>query len=111
MRYFIDYRFDESTEAFQPIGIWMHNPVDGDVDMYYADPDCHEADEANWILNRLVEAGLKTPPYFLDFHQQRAGYHGMRGSVLEVETAVNYDDFGRKTLITSISWENNAVAD
>jgi len=98
IRYFIDYRFDEATGEFLPIGIWMHNPDDGDVDMYYLDASCPEAEEANWVINRLVEAGLKTPDDFLEFHQQRAGYLGMRGSVLEVETALSYGDFSLQAI-------------
>ena len=59
IRYFIDYRFDEATGEFLPIGIWMHNPDDGDVDMFYPDESCPEAEEAIWVINRLVEADLK----------------------------------------------------
>lgn len=109
IRFFIDYRFDDATGEFQPIGVWMHNPDDGDVDMLYSDKSCPEAEEANWVINRLVEADLKTPPDFLDFHQQRAGYLGMRRPVLEAETDLNYDEFGRQTLQAAVKRENNAT--
>ena len=39
LRYFIDYRYDEKVGRFLPIGIWIHNTVDGAVDIYYIDPD------------------------------------------------------------------------
>lgn len=110
IRYFIDYRFDEATGEFQPIGVWMHNPDDGDVDMFYLDESCPEAEEAMWVINRLVEADLKTPPDFLEFHQQRAGYRGMRGPVREVETELGYEEFGRRALEESIGRESDAAA-
>ena len=31
IRYIIDYRFDESVDEFLQIGVWMHNPVEGDM--------------------------------------------------------------------------------
>jgi len=89
----------------------MHNPDDGDVDKYYLDQSCPEAEEANWVINRLVEAELKTPPDFLEFHQQRAGYRGMRGSVLEVETDLRYTEFGRRILEEAVQKESDAAAD
>jgi len=110
LRFFIDYRYDEAFKYFRPIGVWMHNPADGDVDIYYEDPECPESDEANWILNRLVEGGLKTPDDFLDYHQQRAGYRGMRGPVREIETDLNYNQFGRAVLQNAIEREGNAAS-
>jgi hypothetical protein len=86
VRFFIDYKFDDALGGFKPIGVWMHNPIDGDVDIFYVDPECPEADEANWIINRLVEAGLKTPDDFLEYHATRAGYRGMRSTVKETIT-------------------------
>jgi len=54
--------------------------------------------EAQWLINRLVESDLNTPPDFLEFHQARAGYRGMRSKIFEAETALNIDEFMRKTL-------------
>ncbi len=106
--YFLEYRYDDDVGAFKPIGVWMHNPADGDVDIFYVDPECPEAEEANWIMNRLVEAGLKTPDDFLEFHATRTGYHGMRGPVREVETELSYDAFGRMVFDEAIMRETNA---
>lgn len=110
LKYFVEYRFEEAAGRFLPIGVWMHNPADGDVDVFYEDPECPEASEANWILNRLVEADLKTPDDFLEYHQQHAGYRGMRGPVREVETDLDYDAFGGKVLQEAIERENDATA-
>jgi len=98
LRYFVDYRYDDALGGFKPIGVWMHNPADGDVDMFYLDPECPEADEVNWVLNRLVEGGFKTPEDFLEYHATRAGYRGMRGPVRETETELGYEAFAKSAL-------------
>jgi len=108
-QYFIEYRYDGASGEFKPIGIWMHNSVGGDVDIFYADPECLKADEANWILNRLVEGDLKTPDDFLEYHQQRAGYRGMRVPVKETETDLTYDQFARVILQQAVAREENDV--
>lgn len=109
LRYFIEYSYEGASGEFKPIGVWMHNPVDGDVDIFYADPECPEEDEANWILNRLVEADLKTPDDFLEYHQKRAGYRGMRGLVRDAETELTYDQFARTILQQAVPREENNV--
>lgn len=109
LKFFIEYRYENTFGGFQPIGVWMHNPVDGDVDIFYTDPECPEADEANWILNRLVEAGLKTLDDFLDYHQLRSGYCGMRGQIKETETELSYEQFARAILQQAVAREDNNV--
>ena len=98
LRYFIDYRFDDKPSRLLPIGIWIHNPVNGALDIYYPAQESEEYWDAMWVINRLVESDLKAPPDFLEFHQQRAGYRGMRSRIFEEETDQTYDDFMRKTL-------------
>jgi len=56
------------------------------------------------------EGGIKTPNDFLDYHQQRAGYRGMRGSIREIETDLNYDQFGQAVLQDAIEREGNAAS-
>lgn len=99
IRYFIDYRYEYQKGSFIPIGVWMHNPANGDVDMFYIEPDCPEAEDAKWIINRLVEAGTNTPDDFLVFHATRAGYLGMRGTISQEETKLNYDAFAKSILL------------
>ena len=110
VRYFIDYRMDERTGGFIPIGVWMHNSVDGDVDIFYPDESCPEYEEAMWVINRLVEADMKTPPDFLEFHQQRAWYCEMRGPVTQTDTELGYTEFGKQLLKTVIERESNAIS-
>ena len=66
--------------------------------MYYPDEESDEYSDAMWVINRLVEAGLNAPPDFLEFHQERAGYRGMRSRIFEEETELTIDEFMRKTL-------------
>ena len=98
LRYFIDYRFDDKVEQFLPVGIWIQDVDDLGIDMFYPDATSDEYEEAQWLINRLVESDLNTPPDFLEFHQVRAGYRGMRSKIFEAESALNIDEFMQKTL-------------
>ena len=98
MKYFIDYGFDEKVEQFLPIGIWIQDVDDLGIDLFYPDETLDEYDEATWTVNRLVESDLNAPPDFLEFHQAKAGYRGMRSKIFKAETALNIDEFMQKTL-------------
>ena len=111
LKYFIDYRFDDEAGRFLPIGVWIHNPADGAVDVFYLDQESDEYWDAMWVLNRLAESDLKAPPDFLEFHQARAGYRGMRSAVFEVESELGYDEFMKRTLQGFIARESHATAD
>ena len=111
LRYFIDYGYDGESGRFLPIGIWIHNPVDGAVDIFYPDQESDEYWDVMFVINRLVESDLKAPPEFLEFHQERAGYLGMRSAIFEVETKLGYDEFMKRTLKEFIERESHASAD
>ena len=99
LKYFIDYKFDEKVEQFLPIGIWIQDTDDLGIDMYYTNEESSvEYWDAMWIINRMVESDLNTPPDFLEFHQARTGYREMRSKIFEAETTLNIDEFMRKTL-------------
>jgi hypothetical protein len=68
------------------------------VDFYYSDKESPEYEEALWVINRMVEGGLSTPTDFLEYHQQKAGYRGMRGSILEADTEKYYDEFAKQVI-------------
>ncbi|NQT34429.1 hypothetical protein HQ587_04495 [bacterium] len=108
LRYFFDYRYDDKTGRFLPIGIWIQDMDDLGIDMYYPDEDSDEYWDAMWVMNRLVEADLNAPPDFLEFHQARAGYRGMRSTIFEVETELGYDEFMKQTLHEFIEREKDA---
>ncbi len=103
IKYFIDYRYDDKVQQFLPIGIWIQDIDDLGIDMYYTDETSDEYWEAMWVMNRLVEADLNTPLDFLEYHQARAGYMGMRSKVFEEETDLNVDEFMRRTLMKYIA--------
>jgi len=46
---------------------------------------------------------------FLEYHQKRAGYRGMRGPVKEAITELNYDQFARAILQQAVAREENDV--
>jgi len=104
-RYFIDYRFDGKVQQFLPIGIWIQDIDDLGIDMCYPDETSDQYWEAQWIINRLVESDMNAPPDFLEFHQAKAGYRGMRSKIFEAETALNIDEFMSQTLQKSMVGE------
>lgn len=98
LRYFIDYRYEESVQQFLPIGIWIQDQGDLGIDMYYPDETSDEYWDAMWVMNRLVENSLIAPADFLEHHQVRAGHNCMRSKVFEDETELNVDEFMKTTL-------------
>ena len=52
--------------------------------------------------NRLVKSDLNVPSDFLDYHQVKAGYRGIRSKIFETETALSIDEFMQKTLHNSL---------
>ena len=105
LKYFIDYRFDDKSDRFLPVGIWIQDLGDLGIEMYYQDENSEEYWEAMWVINRLVEGGLNARPDFLEFHQARAGYRGMRSRIFEETTDMNLDEFMRETLKKFIAGE------
>ena len=98
VKYFIDYRYEEKVQQFYPIGVWIQDQDDLGTDFHYLDEDSDEYAEAMWIVNRLVESDLNAPPDFLEYHQGKAGYCGMRSQIFEESTELNIDEFMEKTL-------------
>ncbi len=98
VQYFIDYRYVEKVQQFLPIGIWIQDQDDLGIDMYYPDETSNENWDAMWVMNRLVENDLNAPPDFLEYHQARVGYKGMRSKIFVEETDLSVDEFIRKTL-------------
>ena len=98
VKHFIDYRFNENLQQFLPIGIWIQDQDDLGIEMYYPDETSDEYWDAIWVMNRLVENGLNAPADFLEYHQARTGYNGMRSKVFEAETELSVDEFMRDKL-------------
>jgi len=98
LKYFIEYRFEDKVQQFLPIGIWIQDMDDLGIDMYYPDESSDEYWEAMWVMIRLVESDLNAPPDFLEYHQAKAGYWGMRSQIFEEETNLMVDEFMQRTL-------------
>ncbi len=85
IRYFIEYALEgtDDAPAWKPIGVWAQGPGPGlDVAMAYLPGYEDQQEEADWVINRLVEDGVKElAADFLDYHQKNGGYRVMRGAV------------------------------
>ncbi|NLV44524.1 MAG: hypothetical protein GXY07_08505 [Candidatus Hydrogenedentes bacterium] len=77
-------RHDEKGQPwYEPVGVWVQGPGPGlDIEMFYIDSNdpavLARKDEANWVLNRLVEADATSlPEDFLEYHRRtRSPYDG-----------------------------------
>ena len=86
LRYMVDcvLRHDEKGQPwYEPVGVWIQGPGPGlDIEMLYIDSNdpavLSRKDEANWVLNRLVEADATSlPEDFLEYHRRtRSPYDG-----------------------------------
>ena len=85
VRGFTEYALEGTDDApvWKPIGVWVQGPGLGlDVAMSYLPGYEDQQEEADWVLNRLVENDVKElAADFLEYHQQNGGYRVMRGGV------------------------------
>jgi len=90
LRYMIDRRAvieNGQVVDYEPIGVWVQGPGPMDIEVYYL-PGIVEWDQDGfWVINRLVEQGVKAlPPDFLEYHRDtQSPYHGSRGPIVETE--------------------------
>ena len=86
-RYMIDRRAvieNGEVVGYEPIGVWVQGLGPNDIEIHYL-PGIDETEQDSfWVINRLVENGIKTiPPDFLEYHRDtQAPYHGSRGPIL-----------------------------
>ena len=95
LRYMVDcvLRHDKKGKpSYAPVGVWVQGPGPGlDIEMFYIEGDdsaiLARKDEANWVINRLVERDVVTlPDGFLDYHRQtRSPYDGTFLEIVESE--------------------------
>lgn len=99
LRYMVDcvLRHDEKGQPwYEPVGVWVQGPGPGlDIEMFYIDSNdpavLVRKDEANWVLNRLVEADATSlPEDFLEYHRQTCSPY--TGIFLEIKTLEGYDN-------------------
>jgi hypothetical protein len=73
---------------YEPIGVWVQGPGPGlDLEIVFLPGNEEAEDAAMWVINRLVEAGVKTlQPDFLEYHQETMSpYEGVRGEIRETD--------------------------
>lgn len=109
IRYFIDYPFGEATVGYLPIGVWMHNPADGEVDIYYPELESPECKHPNRVINRPVEGNIKSPQDFLEIHLKRADYREMREAVKKAEIDLGNDELANQIPVSVLGEETDAV--
>jgi hypothetical protein len=89
LRYFIESRLVTlDPPKYQAAGVWVQGPGPGlDVVMEYLPGNEDFAEDADWVLNRLVEAGVKNlQPDFLDYHRgTMSPYRGVRSEIVETD--------------------------
>jgi len=91
LRYMIDSILpDPSVPEYQPVGVWVQGFGAGlDIEMFYLDSNdpkiLDRKEEADWVINRLVENEIRTlPDDFLEYHQQqRSPYDGTFSGIFE----------------------------
>lgn len=90
LRYMIEYalRDRDTSPHYEPIGVWVQGPGPGlDIEMAYLPGNEEYQEEADWVINRLVENDIKSlPDDFLEYHRSTMSpYLGMRGEPVETE--------------------------
>lgn len=95
LRYMVDcvLRHDEHGRPwYEPVGVWVQGPGPGlDIEMFYIDSQdsaiLARRDEANWVLNRLVEGDVTgLPEDFLEYHRRtRPPYDGLFSQITETD--------------------------
>jgi hypothetical protein len=109
LRYMIDFvlRGTAGQPVYEPVGVWVQGPGPGlDLEMFYRESReakvLERKDDANWVLNRLVEAGVVSlSDDFLDSHRRtRSPYDGTFGEIVESGAYPSLESCGRAVLGT-----------
>jgi hypothetical protein len=102
LRYFLESRLVKlDPPEYQPVGVWVQGPGPGlDVVMEYLPGNEDLQEGADWVINRLVEAGVKTlQPDFLDYHRDTLSpYRGVRSEIVETEEFGSAEECAADTL-------------
>ena len=90
LRYMIEYvlRDRNTNPRYEPIGVWVQGHGPGlDIVMEYLPENDEFQEDADWVINRLVENDIKSlPDDFMEYHQQTMSpYIGMRGEIIETD--------------------------
>jgi len=84
--YMIEYKLVDG--AYVPIGVWCVGESPGlDVEIRMLPGYAAEQEDADWVINRLVENGVEhVGRDFLEYHQEtQSPYKGMRSQIVETD--------------------------
>jgi len=107
LRYMLEYalRDRDTNPRYEPIGVWVQGPGPGlDIVMEFLPGNDEAQEEADWVINRLVENDIKSlPEEFLEYHRSTMSpYRGMRGEVVETEEFAMADACAKSVVTTLI---------
>ena len=90
LRYMVEYALRDRIREprYAPIGVWVQGPGPGlDLVIEFLPGHAEAQEEADWVINRLVENDVRSlPEDFLAYHQATLSpYRGMRGVVVETD--------------------------
>ena len=90
LKYMIEYALRDRIRdpRYEPIGVWVQGPGPGlDLVIEFLPGNADAAEDAQWVVNRLVEQGVRSlPDDFLAYHHGTLSqYRGMRGPVIETD--------------------------
>lgn len=100
LRYMVEYalRDRETKPYYELIGVWVQGPGPGlDIVMEYLPGNEDFAEDADWVINRLVENDIRSlPEDFLEYHRSTMSpYRGMRGEIVETEEFATAEECAR----------------
>lgn len=112
LRYMIEYalRDRDTNPRYEPMGVWVQGPGPGlDIVMEYLPGNAEAQEEADWVINRLVENDIKSlPKDFLEYHRATMSpYHGMRGEIVETDDYISAEVCAA-SILQKISPKQNA---
>ena len=103
LHYMIEYALRDRIREprYEPVGIWVQGPGPGlDLVIEFLPGNTEAREEAEWIVNRLVENDIRSlPDDFLACHQATlSSYRGMRGPVVETDECPSAEACARAVL-------------
>lgn len=103
LRYMVEYALrDRDTDPYyEPIGVWVQGPGPGlDIIMEYLPSNDGFQEEADWVINRLVENDIKSlPDDFLEYHRATLSpYIGTRGEIIETQEFATAEECAARVL-------------